>query len=406
MKNWLLVAGFWILVLIFPSRIFAQEYEFLPTGQIIDSDYFRAGNMVQIDGEVKGDAFLAGGIVTINGKIDGDLFVLGGKVNINGEVGNSIRVLAGDATINTRVDRNLLVICGNCVVTKQSIIGGSLIMTGGNGEISAPKIGRGFRFFGNRLFLNSDVVNEAFVVADREFLLGPQASISGNLKYTGNSQAVLEPGATVGGSISYQKNNSDESYPKFFGARTVLQNYQKVKPLTEFLGFFVSALVGFIFLGLFPKGFEKVTRAIENRPYASLGWGAILLVAVPVVAVLFTLTIVGIPVAGVLILISWIVLLACQYLAAFFVGRKILLTKFGERRGWALVLGLFLFYILGLIPVLGNLVKGVLILFALGAAALAYKQPVIIEQKKLPFEYSQGKPFSAVLRKRGRPAKS
>ncbi len=70
-------------------------------------------------------------------------------------------------------------------------------------------------------------------------------------------------------------------------------------------------------------------------------------------------------------------------MTAFFIGRKIMLQRFGERRGWALVLGLFLITLLGLIPVLGSLVKFLVVIFALGAALLAYKQPVIIENKSL-----------------------
>lgn len=390
----LLLVGFW------PRAVYAQGNELLPAGQVIDSDYIRAGQTVQIDGEIKGDAFLAGGIVTVNGKIDGDLFIAAGKANINGVVGNSVRVLAGDVTVNGPVGRNILLVSGNGNVTSQAAIAGSLLAAGGNLEVSAPKVGRGFRFFGSRLFLNSDIANEAFVVADREFLLGPQASVSGSLKYTGSSEAVLEPGATVGGNISYQKQIQDESYPRFFGAKTVLESYRKVQPLAAFLSFVVSALVGFILLGLFPKGFEKVISAIENRPYASFGWGLIAAVAVPVVAVLFTITIVGIPIAAVLLLVAYVVWLAAQYVTAFFIGRKILLSRFGERRGWAIVLGLFLIYLLGLLPILGNLVKIILVLFSLGAMILAYKQPVIIEQKELPLVFSPRRP------KRGRPRSS
>lgn len=404
----LLVIGIWIFTLATPRLVFAQgENELLPSDQVIDSDFVRSANTIQIDGEIKGDAFLTGGLVTVNGKVDGDLFVLGGKVNVNGEVGNSVRVLGGDVNLNGPVGRNVALVCGNCVVTKQATIGGSLIATAANLEVSAAKIGRGFRYLGNRLFLNSEIANEAFVVADREFLLGPQASVSGNLKYTGNNEVVLEPGATVAGNISFQKSTQDESYPRFFGARTILSSYQQVKPLAELLGFFVSSLVGFILLGLFPRGFEKVTMAIENRPYASLGWGIIVMLMVPLLAALFALTIVGIPVALILVLVAYVVWVAAQYLTAFFVGRKILLPKFGERRGWALVLGLFLIYLLGLIPVMGTVVKVVFVLFALGALVLAYKQPVIVEQKPLPFESSS--PLTSVAlvrRRRGRPRKS
>lgn len=383
-----------ILFLASSKSVFAQSYELLPAGQTIDSDYIRTGETIQIDGDIHGDAFLVGGLVTINGKVDGDLFVLGGKVNINGSVGNSIRIIAGDVTVNSPIGRNALLVCGNCNLTRQTSISGSLLVSGGNLEVSAGKIGRGFRYFGSRLFLNSEINNEAFVVADREFILGPAASVSSDLKYTGNSQAILESGATVAGKISYQQNNKDDNYPKFFGARTLLSSYKRLKPLTELVGFGVSALIGFILLGLFPRIFEKTVQAWQRQPAASLGWGIVVALMLPLVVVLLAVTIVGIPVSIVLAIVAYMAWMLSQYLTAFFLGRKIMLPRFGERRGWALLLGLFLIYLLGLIPFIGTLIKLILVLFALGALVISYRQPAIIEQR-LP-------ETSSFLTKRGR----
>ena len=386
---------FSFLFLFSPPAFALAPSELLPANQVINSDFARYGQTVQIDGEIKGDVFLAGGIVTVNGQIDGDLFVLGGKVNINGPVEGSIRVLGGDVTANGPVGRNALIICANGNVTNNSTISGSLIVAGANLEESAGNIGKGFRFFGSRLYLNSDIANEAFVVADKEFLLGPQASISGELKYTGNSQAVLEPGATVAGSILYQPSSSDSSFPRFFGAREALTIFNKIKPITDLFGLIISALIGFVLLGLFPKGFEKVAQAIEKQPYASFGWGLVAIIGIPVVAVLFALTIIGLPVTLVLFILLYLTIMISQYLAAFFIGRKILLPRFGERRGWALLVGLVLLYVLGVIPVLGALVKLVLILLGLGALVLSYRQPEIFKLK--PIEHFFESP------KRGRP---
>lgn len=368
-------------LLVFPVKINGSEL--LQSDQVIDSDFIRVGETVQIDGEIKGDAYLAGAVVTVNGKIDGDLFVLGGKVSVNGPVGGSIRILGADVTSNSSVDRSVLLICANCTVTKRSTMYGSLMVVASNLEQSSGRVGRGFRFFGNRLYLNSEVANEAFVVANQEFLLGPSASISGQLKYTGNNAAILEPGATVAGEILYQKSDKEENFPRFFGAKSILTSYQRIKPLTELFGLTISALIGFVLLGLFPKGFEKVVMAIEKKPYASLGWGVVASLMIPMVAVLFALTIVGIPVSLVLLLMGYVIWIVVSYFSAFFIGRKILLVRFGERRGWALVLGLVLIYILGLIPIIGTLIKLVLFLLAFGAVILSYKQQEIIKVKSL-----------------------
>jgi len=402
-----------LLVLIFlafgaPSSVWANsQFERLSAGTTIESDYIRAAQSIQIDGVIKGDAFLMGGIVTINGKIDGDLFVIGGKVNVNGEVGNNVRIIAGDVIINSPIGRNIALICGNCAVSRQSSIEGSVLVGGLNMDLYAQKVGRGLRYFGSRLYLNSPVASETFVVANREFLLGPQASISGELKYTGNQEVVIESGATVAGSIVYQKTNQGENYPRFFGAQNIFGWFQKIRPLVDFLGFFAALMVGFLLLGLFPRAFEKVSSAIENKPYASLGWGVIIVLMVPTMALLFAVTIVGIPVSFVLLIIAYVLWTLAQYFVAFFLGRKILLTKFGERRGWALFLGLFILYLLGLLPVIGVLVKLILVLFAIGAVVPAYKQPALVEQTPLPFESkpSISPSIGEVKHSRGRPRK-
>ncbi len=369
-----------ISLALLPQPVLANnEYERLPAGAVIESDYIRAAQSIQIDGEIHGDTFLTGGVVTINGKIDGDLFVVGGKVSVNGEVTNSIRVLAGDVTINGPVGRNVLLLCGNCTVTKQAVIGGSFLTAGGNLELSAARIGRGFRFFGSRLYVNSEIANEAFVVVDKQFLLGPLASISGNLKYTGEKQVEMEPGATVGGTIAYQNTSQNENYPGFFGIKPLFDLYQRLQPVVDLFGFVVTLLIGFILLGLFPRGFEKSVVAMQKQPYAALGWGLLTLIALPVVAVLFALTIVGLPVSGVLLLLGYIILLGAKFVAAFFIGRTLLLSRFGERRGWALFVGLLLIYLIGLIPLLGSAVKLFIQLFALGGMILAYRHPVILE---------------------------
>lgn len=359
------------------------DYEYLPTNQVIDSDYIRAGKVVQIDGEIKGDAYLTGGLVTVNGKIDGDLFIIAGKVNINGEVGNSIRVLGGDVTLNAPVTRNVFLACGNCTVTRQAIITGSLLTAGANLELAAPSIGKGFRFFGSRLYLNSPISHEAFVVADREFLLGPNASISGDLKYTGNNEAVLQSGATVAGNISYQKIQPSEQYPRFFGARGALEVYNRAKPVLDVIGFLVTALIGYLFLGLFPRVFEKTAMAMEKRPAASFGWGVLVALITPLVIVLFAVTIIGIPVALFLALAVYLLWLAATYLASFFLGRKLLLGRYGERRGWSLIIGLLILSFLSYLPILGNLIKLIIVLFALGALVLSYKQPTIYQDRPL-----------------------
>ncbi len=383
-KKLLLAVSCWLLVLFFPSQVLAQkENEFLPFGTVINSDYIRVANVVQIDGEIHGDAFLAGGVVIVNGKIDGDLFVFGGKVTVNGTVGNSIRIVGGDVTINSQIGRNTLLVCGNCLVTKQTSISGSLLAAAGNLELSAGVIGKGFRFFGNRLYLNSEIANEAFVVSQQQFVLGPSASISGDLKYTGSHQAVLSRGATVSGSITYEKNDPEGDFPRFFGAKSIFRLRDALAPVVNFGFLLVSLLIGFILMGLFPRWFEKSALAIERKPAASFGWGIISVVIVPVVAVLLAITLVGIPVSIVALLIGYTLYVLAGFVAAFFIGRMALMKFVGERRGWALATGLIIFYLLGFLPYVGGALRLLVTVFAIGGIVLSYRYPAIYQTEHL-----------------------
>lgn len=378
-----------VLIFIFLSYLSMRpvladsKYERLPSETIIDADYIRASQNIVIDGTINGDAYLVGGIVTVNGTVTGDLFVAGGKVNVSGPVGGSVRAVGGDVAISSQVGRNVSLVAANASLGKGSKIGGSLLAAGSNLEVYTSEIGRGLRFFGNRLYLNSAVNKEAFVVADQEFILGPSASISGVLKYSGANQAVLENGATVAGTIAFQKQTTNESFPRFFGASKIVETARTLQPLTDAVSLFVSLLVGFIFLGLFPKFFEKSVSAIESRPYASFGWGVITVLLLPFLAALFAITLVGLPVSIALVLIFSLLLFASKLLVAFFLGRRILLKRFGERRGWALFLGLLLIVALGYVPVLGVLIKSVLYLFAIGAIVLAYRHPALYLPKPI-----------------------
>lgn len=388
-----LVLLIFIFVGFVPARsvLANSNFERLSSETTIDADYIRAAQNIVIDGTINGDAYLAGGIVTVNGNVTGDLFVAGGKVTISGQVGGSIRAVGADVTISSSVGRNVSVVAGNASLGKGSSIGGSLLATGSNLEVYTAEIGRGFRFFGNRLYLNSAINREAFVVADREFILGPNASISGVLKYSGANQVILEPGATVAGTIAFQKQTTNENFPRFFGASKVIETFRTLQPLTDSISFFVSLLVGFVLLGLFPKSFEKAVRAIETRPYASFGWGIITILLLPFVAVLFAITLVGLPVTIALLIMFSLLLFASKLLVAFFLGRRILLARFGERRGWALFLGLLLMAILSYVPYLGVFIKVVLYLFAIGAIILGYRQPAIYLPKPIT-EYANKSP--------------
>lgn len=367
-----------LFAIFFPAYASTQTFV-LGKNEVIDSDYLKANDSLIINGKVKGDAFLVAGLVDVNGDIDGDLFIFGGKINVNGRIGQSLRVLGGDVSLNGGVGRNVAILGGNVSINKSASVAGSLLSVAGNLSVNSPKIEKGIRFFGARMFLNSFVSKDVFAVANQELILGPEASIAGNLKYTGSKEAVIEKGATVSGRVLFEPETKENGFPSFFQTRRFLDAYSRIKPLVLISDLLVSLFVGYVLINLFPKIFEKVTVAITKEPFASLGWGTIGGLLFLLAIILLTLTIVGIPIAILLGLSFFLISFMAKLFASFFIGRQILVNFVGDRRGWALSLGLVIFYLLNFIPVLGRFIQMVLTLVALGALVLSYRQPTLFK---------------------------
>ena len=98
MKKVFLLAFLILLAATFATSAFAaknfqrNETVLLSKDDVVEGDYFAAGERVTIAGTVNGDAYVAGGNVIVEGEINGDLIAAGGTVNIrNNRFGKDCR---------------------------------------------------------------------------------------------------------------------------------------------------------------------------------------------------------------------------------------------------------------------------------------------------------------------------
>src|SRR3989344_7344771 len=102
------------------------EVSILEKVEVINKDYFSAGERVVLSGSVNGDAYLAGGNILVDGNIDGDLLVAGGNVNISGVIKGDVRAAGGSVEISGAVGGNVTAVAGNIRVGKGAEVLGSL----------------------------------------------------------------------------------------------------------------------------------------------------------------------------------------------------------------------------------------------------------------------------------------
>jgi hypothetical protein len=194
------------------------------------------------------------------------------------------------------------------------------------------------------------------------------AQIAGNLDYTSNNSVEQVNGASVAGATTRHA-------PIDRGGG----------PGNGFLGW-VRALIGILALGLLLifllPGVS--TRAIDTeraQPWASLGIGAAILLITPIVALV--VFIVGIFLGfwwlGLLLIPLWILALAIGYVVSGFLLGRLIFAQLGWGRyhdALALLAGLFVLAVVGIIPVIGWLVGLAALILGAGALALVVTQRV------------------------------
>ena len=120
-----------------------------------------------------------------------------------------------------------------------------------------------------------------------------------------------------------------------------------------------------------------VTVTIRERPGVSFGWGAVALVATPLVAISFVVTLLALPIGVILLALYGVTIYLARVYALLCLGQFVVRRQTGSSSlTWPFVTGLFLYTLLSLIPVVGGLVTLLAILFGLGALLMT-KQKLI-----------------------------
>jgi hypothetical protein len=201
------------------------------------------------------------------------------------------------------------------------------------------------------------VDGDVIAVSDRA-VLGPRARVGGDLRY-GDERPTVARGATVDGDV-VEEDWADAA-----------NGWGWVSALAWWLAVSVSTLiVGALLVWLAPGALHAAERAVRDRLGATVGWGVAIAIALPLLAILALVTLVGIPFGVGLLLAAVPGLLIAYATSAWILGRRVLRNR--SSSPWAALLaGWGILRALALIPVLGGLVGLAATVVGLGALAVA-----------------------------------
>ncbi len=356
------------------SAVNTQETNSLPAGETYDGDYFAAGQRNEISGTVNGDVYAAGGQVNFDGKINGDFLVAGGQVTIDGEVNGDVRVAGGTVTISNKVSHNLTVLGGNVEVTSSGSIGASIVGAAGNLNLNGP-VAANIRVGSGNLAINSKVGGNVDAAVG-QLRLGSKADIGGNFTYWSRDKVSMAEGAKVSGKVTQKEpiavaKTSAISLPSAGQIADTLKGFFLFVRILDFL---TLLLAGVLLIWLAPALDDRVQATIKKEHWLSLGIGLAGWILIPIVAIAFLITLIGIPVG--LIIGVWyaIVLYFARIFAIIWLGKFIVDSfKWNFGRYGTFFFGLVIFWLLSLLGVVGILVNVVAFLFGFGALLISSK---------------------------------
>jgi cytoskeletal protein CcmA (bactofilin family) len=334
--------------------------------EIVEGNFYAAGNTVSVTGTIDGDAHIMGGTVTVNGDVKKDLFVVGGTVTITGAVGEDIRIVAGEAVIDGTIQGNVTVFGGRLKVLSSATIAGDIMMYGGEATIEGEVTGS---VFGGYSILRIDgIVAGDVEVAAESFALGKRTQVAGNVTYVSGGEVLRASEAVVGGTIVRNDQIGGNDQDGIFSYRGQLM----VTMITLF-----TVLVMYL---VARKKLDRILVVLFEHPHALLRlmFVGLLVLFAPVGIMILLATVLG-SMLGVMSLFVYLLLLVCA-IPLMLVLLAGIVARIQQAPRLSLVhmmSGAVLFLVLLLIPVIGiYLLFGIYVL-ALGVVSTMLYRGVI-----------------------------
>lgn len=337
---------------------------------VIDDDLFVAAANVTIDGEVKGNLYVGSGSLNISGKVAGSVYAGSGVVSLDkAQIGQDLVVGAGTVQLKeSKIGGSLIAGAGTILVDDKSEIGGGV--TAGAGFININgKVNRGLMVGAGSLKLDGSV-NKEIQAGVGNLTIGENAKITGDLTYASDNDAKIDSKAQITGTVK-------KVLPETSKAKEKIANLSAINlgsigtsinfglTLWSLLG---SMLIGIILVFFFGKPIEEISKKVTQEPLKLFGIGLLALALFPMIFVLLCITLIGIPLAFILLLLSIIVGFLSKFLLAVVFGAALLdlADKKEVKLFWRMALGLITYYVLISLPFLGWFVRIAVFLVGLG----------------------------------------
>jgi cytoskeletal protein CcmA (bactofilin family) len=339
--------------------------------QASPDDLYLVSEDIWLNGTTTGDAFLVAGKALVVGPVTDDLFFGGGEIAIGGLVGGDARLVGGTLTVTGTVEEDLLSVGGAVILDDESLVKGNVLLYADHVELFGAVTGD-VEVYARNIILRGTIEGSALIHAEESFSMQGEAAILGDLAYEAPSEVIRSENATIGGEVSFEQRirEADSGFSWNLFMFRIL----------------ASAFAGLLLLLLFPAfSSHAAHRALSNNGSLIL-LGLAVLVLTPIIAFVLMATILGI-VPGLVVLMAYgSALLVAAALTPVLAGGALAkwLKKEDTLRWYWITLGAAALIVVGIVPVLGVLVRALFYLTALGTLAALLHEHIWKKRKSEP----------------------
>lgn len=265
-----------------------------------------AGNNITINATVDGSLYCAGGHITVNGSVHGDINCAGQDITINGSVQGSVKLAGGTLSLGNKVGGDVSLFGQTATVRSNATVAGDINAGVQNLTIDGT-VTRSVVAGVQSLNMNGKVGSMNIVDA-QNLSLGKNARVSDDLNYQSEDELKLDSNK-IGGAVHYHKP----------------QPRHQVNPLyTLALVFAAFAVTALILTLAAPRWVDRSAGIAKAKFGYVMLFGVLGVFTMPVLAVVLAFTVVGLPLALMMILAWLLLLMLSGTFFAYFIGALIL----------------------------------------------------------------------------------
>lgn len=361
----------------------------------IDGDVFGGATVLDIGGRLADDAFLGGYLITLRegAVVGGDLMAGGYAIDLQAGSAVDRQVYAGgnQVALDGTIGSDAFV--AGAAVEVDGEIDGDLDVTHASPG-AAPQAPPAFmtRSWRNNLPEGADVAWPDPAAPGLRF--GSEALVTGDLQTRSGSE-VSPPDGVVTGRVDFEEVTEPGAATSPAAARSAAE--QATSWLVGFMKEYLALLlVGALAVAIAPGALGAGARALGRKPLPSTGWGCLSLLLVPVALLVLAMalflavvvlavaslgdtlgtlvlslaTLTGVSLTAGVYLLSWLALVA----VGLWLGRTLLGGRAGEGPWLSLAAGLFPIALLVTLPIVGGLLRILLVSLGIGGFVLSLYQ--------------------------------